>query len=65
MIMMAGDRFEQRKDGEKMIEEEDVNECGVLLDGLKHRRLPKQLLRNEQVVGESWKKSMAGLAEVH
>ena len=33
MIMMTGDRFEQGKDGEKMIEEVDVNERGVLLDG--------------------------------
>ena len=33
MIMMVGDRLEQGKDGEKMIEEEDVNERGVLLDG--------------------------------
>ena len=31
--MIAVDRIEQGKDGKKTIEEEDVNERGVLLDG--------------------------------
>ena len=40
MIMMAGERFEQGKDGEEMVGEEDFNEREVLLDGQNHRRLP-------------------------